>query len=261
MKKYWIYIMMSLGLAACSDEVESPYGEGIGALTVAAELETQITIPVITKGADFTNLKVEDLFIRVYDERGTEQVNKTYGQLLEKDPLTGKGFMPILLPAGNYTVKASTSTKEADGVMATPYFVASSEVKVDERVPQTVQLECRFQSIGVELQLSDQFKHKLKTEPNNYSYKVSISNGKATWEFSPEQMTVGYFVEPCDELVATVDVRLNDMFKWYPTRVYRIKNKEQAPQLGEYYIITLDAGEEPETNEPSLRAVQINHER
>ena len=167
--------------------------------------------------------------------------------------------MPILLPAGNYTVKASTSTKEADGVMATPYFVASSEVKVDERVPQTVQLECRFQSIGVELQLSDQFKHKLKTEPNNYSYKVSISNGKATWEFSPEQMTVGYFVEPCDELVATVDVRLNDMFKWYPTRVYRIKNKEQAPQLGEYYIITLDAGEEP--NEASLRAVQINHER
>ena len=105
------------------------------------------------------------------------------------------------------------------------------------------------------------FFHYPLCNQNNYSYKVSISNGKATWEFSPEQMTVGYFVEPCDELVATVDVRLGDMVKWYPTRVYRIKNKEQAPQLGEYYIITLDAGEEPETNEPSLRAVQINHER
>ena len=263
MKKIWIYFMMSLGLAACSNEADSPFAEGMGGLCLTAKMDTEITIPVITKSADFSDLRVEDLFIRIYDEGGS-LINtgaQTYGDLLEQDE-AGKGGLPIVLPFGSYTVKASTSTKEADGVMATPYFADTQEnVIVEEKRISTAVLRCTLQSIGVELQLSDQFKHKLETESNNYSYKVSISNGKAEWEFSPEQMTVGYFIEPCDELVATVRVRLGSSNVWSSERTYRIKNEGQAPRLGEYYIITLDAGEEPETNEASLRAVQINHER
>ena len=88
-----------------------------------------------------------------------------------------------------------------------------------------------------------------------------VSNGKVNWIFSPEQMTVGYFLETCDELVATVRVRLDSNNVWYPSRTYRIKNGSDAPRLGEYYIITLDAGEEPENNAATLRAVQINYDR
>ena len=72
-------------------------------------------------------------------------------------------------------------------------------------------------------------------------------------------MEPGYFRQGCEELVVKVKAFFDG--REYPIRTYRIKNNGQAPQLGEYYIITLDAGEEPETNEPSLRAVQINHER
>ena len=263
MKKIWIYFMMSLGLAACSNEADSPFAEGMGGLCLTAKMDTEITIPMITKSADFSDLRVEDLFIRIYDESGA-LVNtgaETYGDLLALDD-KGEGGLPIVLPLGSYTVKASTSTKEADGVMATPYFAATQEsVIVEEKRISTAVLLCTLQSIGVELQLSEQFKAKMEAEPNNYSYEVKVSNGKAKWEFSPEQMTVGYFIEPCDELVATVRVRLGSSNDWYDPRTYRIKNNGQAPQLGEYYIITLDAGEEPETNEASLRAVQINHER
>ena len=261
MKKIWIYFMMSLGLAACSEEADSSFAEGMGGLCLTAKMDTEITIPVITKSADFSDLRVEDLFIRIYDERGS-LVNtgaETYGDLLEQDE-AGEGGLPIVLPLGSYTVKASTSTKEADGVMATPYFAATQEnVIVEEKRISTAVLRCTLQSIGVELQLSEQFKAKLEEEPSNYSYEVIVTNnGTARWTFTPEQMTVGYFIEACDELVATVRVRLGSSNEWYPNRTYRIKNNGQAPQLGEYYIITLDAGEEPEANEASLRAVQIN---
>ena len=70
MKKIWIYLVMSLGLAACSNEVDSPFAEGMGGLRLTAKMDTEITIPVITKSADFSGLRVEDLFIRIYDEGG-----------------------------------------------------------------------------------------------------------------------------------------------------------------------------------------------
>jgi len=63
-------------------------------------------------------------------------------------------------------------------------------------------------------------------------------------------MAPGYFLDPCDELVAKVRVRLGSNNQWYPERTYRIKNDhnnpETSPKLGEYYIIRLDAGEEEE---------------
>ena len=62
-------------------------------------------------------------------------------------------------------------------------------------------------------------------------------------------------------MVATVRVRLDSNNVWYPSRNYRIKNGRDAPRLGEYYIITLDAGEEPENNAETLRAVQINYDK
>ena len=261
MKKIWIYLVMSLGLAACSNEVDSPFAEGMGGLRLTAKMDTEITIPVITKSADFSGLRVEDLFIRIYDEGGSLIKTETYGDLLEQDE-EGKGGLPIVLPLGAYTVKASTSMKEADGVMSTPYFAATHEnVIVEEKRISTAELRCTLQSIGVELQLSEQFKAKLEANPNNYSYEVIVSNGKVNWIFSPEQMMVGYFLETCDELVATVRVRLDSNNVWYPSRNYRIKNGSDAPRLGEYYIITLDAGEEPENNAATLRAVQINYDK
>ena len=70
--------MMSLGLAACSNEADSPFAEGMGGLCLIAKMDTEITIPVITKRADFSDLQVEDLFIRIYDAEGTLKVNETY---------------------------------------------------------------------------------------------------------------------------------------------------------------------------------------
>ena len=55
----------------------------------------------------------------------------------------------------------------------------------------------------------------------------------------------------CEELVVQVVMTIEG--KEWPERVWRIKNGNDAPKTGEYYIIRLDVGDQPETL--SLRSV------
>ncbi|MCM0716960.1 DUF4493 domain-containing protein [Parabacteroides sp. W1-Q-101] len=240
-----------LGWSACGDEPENKvtgFEEGTGGLRLMAGYSTEIKVPVITRSADFSALAVKDLHIVITDNKDNSvKLDKVYGDLLNEE----EGGLPIVLPLGEYTVKACTTTDTAEGVTEIPYFMAENDkVRVEEKQISNVSLRCTFESIGVELAVSDQFKQLMEEQPNNYSYQVTVSNGIVSREFTPDKMTAVYFLDACKALVVKVKVRLGASNSWYPKRTYYVKNSlntpATSPQLGEYYVIRLDAGAEQE---------------
>lgn len=228
------------GLLACSNDLDRPadYSDGMGGLNLSAETKTSVIM--ITKGADFSTVDVNNFNVKITDQAaGKVFFNDTYQAL--------KDSLPLVMPLGNYTVIAGSRKTTETTVSEIPYFMNRQEFVIEENTTTNVSLTCTFESLGVELVLSEQFQQKIAAEPHNYSYEVVVSNGLEQWSFTPDQMKPGYFLADCDELVVTVRVRLGSANQWYPNRVYRIKNAGNAPKLGEYYVITLDAGETPET--------------
>lgn len=251
--QYTFFLPLFAAFTACSEDADlnnSPYAEGMGGLSLKNNTSTHITIPVITKSADFSDIDAANFYVGILDEKGAVAKEfDTFTELLEEG-------QPLVLPFGTYTIISSSFKKGDTKVSEKPYFVDQQEnVVIEEKKTTNVTLKCTFESIGVELVLSEQFKKKLEEEPNNYDYKVTVSNGIAEWTFSRDKMVPGYFLDSCDELVATVSVRLGSSNQWYPDRIHRIKNNSASPQLGEYYIIRLDAGEEEEPY--SLRTVAL----
>lgn len=115
---------------------------------------------------------------------------------------------------------------------------------IEEKRTTQVTLKCVYKSLGVELALSEQFQELLENEAENYDYKVNVSNGTASYEFSKDEMRPAYFLKGCEELVVRVTMTMGG--REYPERVWRITNQGNAPKTGEYYIIRLDAGDQPE---------------
>lgn len=253
---YTLLLPIFAAFTACSEDADlnnSPYAEGMGGLKLANNTSTHITIPVITRSADFSDIEVDNFYVGVLKEDGSAA--KEFDTFTD---LVNAG-LPLILPHGSYSAISSSFKKGETKVSADPYFVDQQDFVIEEKKTTNVTLKCIFESLGVELALSEQFKKKLKEQPNNYSYKVTVSNGVADWEFTPEQKNPGYFLDPCNELIVKVTVRLGSSNQWYPERTYRVKNDrnnpETSPKLGEYYIINLDAGEQEE--KISLRTLAL----
>lgn len=248
---YTLFLPLFAAFTACSEGMDSdnsPYDEGMGGLSLKNITTTNITIPVITKGADFSDINAGDFYVGIFDEQGSAVKEfDTYTALVDSG-------LPLILPYGNYSVVASSYKVGDVKVSENPYFVDEQGFIIEEKKTTNVDLTCKFKSLGVELALSDQFKALLENRPNDYAYEVTASNGVANWTFSIDQMKPGYFVDACEELVVKVKVRLGSDL-WYPERTYRIKNNGSSPQLGEYYIIRLDAGAEEEAY--SLKSIAL----
>lgn len=136
-------------------------------------------------------------------------------------------------------------------VSETPYFEGKQDFVIEEKTVTSVpSFTCTFESVGVEVRLSDQFKAKLEAEPLNYSYSVTVYDGEVSWTFDPDKHTKpAYYLDPCENLVLKVTVKLDGLT--YPERTYYVCNRNtDKVSIGEYYIITLDAGE---TETKSLR--------
>lgn len=249
---YTLFLPLFAAFTACSEGMDSdnsPYAEGMGGLSLENSTTTNITIPVITKSADFSDIKASDFYVGIFDEQGSAVKEfDTYTALLDSG-------QPLILPFGNYSVVASSYKVGDVKVSENPYFVDEQDFIIEEKKTTNVALTCKFKSLGVELALSDQFKALLENKPNDYGYEVTVSNDVANWAFSIDQMKPGYFVDACEELVVKVKVRLGSSNEWYPERTYRIKNNGSSPQLGEYYIIRLDAGAEKKAY--SLKSIAL----
>lgn len=255
MKKHLLYTLflpLFAAFTACSEGMDSdnsPYADGMGGLRLKNSTTTNITIPVITKSADFSDIVVDDFYVGILDESGS--VVKEFESFTA---LVDTG-LPLALPYGKYQAISSSYKKENTKVSEDPYFVDQQEFIIEEKKTTEVSLNCKYKSLGVELAISDQFKALLESMPNDYAYDVTVSNGVADWKFSVDQTKPGYFLDACEELVVKVKVRLGSSNDWYPERTYRIKNNGSSPQLGEYYIIRLDAGAEEEKY--SLKSIAL----
>ncbi|WP_298554040.1 DUF4493 domain-containing protein [uncultured Parabacteroides sp.] len=248
MKKNIVSILWSFVLlctASCSqNEDDNPpvFPDNAGGLNVAANMSTEQVIPVITRSADFSGLSADDFYIKILNDKG--EVVKEFESLTA---MRDEG-LPVILSTGNYTAFASSFKPDGVEASANPYFEVeggSHPFVIEEKRTTQVTLKCVYKSLGVELVLSEQFQELLDKESENYDYKVNVSNGEASYEFSKDEMNPAYFLKGCDELVVRVTMKMGG--RDYPERVWRITNQGNAPKTGEYYIIRLDAGDQPET--------------
>lgn len=248
MKKHILSILGSFALlcmVGCGENEAdniSVFPENMGGLNMAANMSTEQVIPVITRSADFSGLSADDFYIKILNDKG--EVTKEFESLAT---MRDEG-LPVILPIGNYTAFASSFKPDGKEHSNEPYFEVEggSHPFVIEKMRITqVTLKCVYKSLGVELVLSDQFQGLLEKEPENYDYKVNVSNGTASYEFSKDKMKPVYFLKGCEELVVKVTMTMGG--REYPERVWRITNQGNAPKTGEYYIIRLDAGDQPET--------------
>ncbi|RHJ94157.1 DUF4493 domain-containing protein [Parabacteroides bouchesdurhonensis] len=241
--KYIIYsilfLMAGLGITGCgdSDNLKGGFAEGTGGLNLKEpSTEKEIDIPVIyTRSGNIAfDLQPETFPVSIY-KKGSETSVKSFESFTA---LIDAGT-PLVLPVGEYTVKASSFTP-SEKVSEKPYFDGSTDFKIEEGDVLNTSVKCFFKSLGVELRLSDRFKELLAAQPENYDYTVTVSNELATWTFDKKEMKTGYFLDGCTRLIVKVVVKMGG--QTYPERTWYFKNGENAPQIGEYYIITLDAG-------------------
>lgn len=244
---YYTLTLLSVCLSSCSNDQDTNDSllDGMGLVNLKMESSTDINIPIITKGEDlFADIDVNDFYVAITnrDDQTSYKEFDTYRELRETSPL--------IIPVGSYNVLASSFPKKETKVSAQPYFVGTTNFIVENQRTSDVKFKCTYQSIGVELRISDQFKALLESNPKNYAYEVTVYNGDTSWKFlkdeEEEEMDPGYFLDACNKLKVEVRVRLNSHNSWYPTRTFYFDNNKGEGEclLGEYYIINLDAGAE-----------------
>lgn len=248
MKKNILSILGSFALlcmVGCSENEANSvpvFPENTGGLNMVAGMSTEQVIPVITRSADFSDVSADDFYIKILNDKG--EIAKDFASLTA---MRDEG-LPVILPTGSYTAFASSFKPDGKDHSNDPYFEVEggghSFVIEEKRITQ-VKMKCIYNSLGVELALSEQFQKLLETESENYDYKVKVSNGTASYEFTKDNMKPVYFLKGCEELVVQVVMTIEG--KEWPERVWRIKNGNDAPKTGEYYIIRLDVGDQPET--------------
>ncbi len=254
MKKNILSILGSFALlcmVGCSENEANNvpvFPENTGGLNMVAGMSTEQVIPVITRSADFSDVSADDFYIKILNDKG--EIAKEFASLTA---MRDEG-LPVILPIGSYTAFASSFKPDGKEHSNDPYFEVEGgghPFVIEEKRTTQVKMKCIYNSLGVELALSEQFQELLETEPDNYDYKVNVSNGTASYEFTKDNMKPVYFLKGCEELVVRVVMTMEG--REWPERVWRITNGGNAPKTGEYYIIRLDVGDKPEAI--SLRSV------
>ena len=169
MKHLYVFITASaLLLSACGEErlPGEGFDTGTGGLRLEQpEMQSETDIPVIVTRSGF-GLEPGSFPIRIEQKEG-ENSYTTYTTFVSYNAMLDSG-MPLVLPVGNYRVVATSyeASDAGSGVSETPYFEGSQEFVIEEKTVTSVpKLLCTFESVGVELQLSEQFRNLLETQP------------------------------------------------------------------------------------------------
>ncbi|WP_099464680.1 MULTISPECIES: DUF4493 domain-containing protein [Parabacteroides] len=239
---YSIFIIaVGLCTISCSkqDDGMQHFDKGTGGFRLKAPaMENSNDIPIIyTRSGDIVfDMQPETFPVSICNKEDQAVVKsfESFTALIEAGT-------PLVLPIGDYIVKSCSFIPASnEKVSEKPYFEGTKDFTIEEGEVLNTSVLCKFKSVGVELRLSDRFKALLASEPVNYDYKVTVSNDLATWSFDKKNMVTGYFLDGCSRLTVKVVVKMAGLT--YPERTWYFKNGENAPQPGEYYIITLDAG-------------------
>lgn len=250
--------------SSCSiqENLKPEIPSGMGALNIQTSAETDIQIPVITTRSSelFPEQDVNTYYLSI-----TGETDKEYEQFSD---LIDEG-LPLQLPIGDYEVTAS-SFKRGDALISEiPYFVRTESFKIEDKTTTNLSLKCTFESIGVVVKPSDEFQKLLEEKPLAYAYEVDVYNGvegaKISFYQKQEQgsslqkkVEPAYFLDApsSDYLEVKVRVRLFSSNDWYPERTYYLDNNGQPADLGQYYIITIDAGPHVQDTQTLRMAVE-----
>ena len=268
MKQNIISLITFCGLvfSSCSmqENLKPEIPSGMGSLNIQPTAETDIQIPVITtRSSDL--LPEQD--VNTYYLSITGETDKEYEQFSD---LVDEG-LPLELPVGDYTITVSSFKRDGVSISEKPYFFKTESFKIEDKTTTNLSLKCTFKSIGVIVRPSEEFQKLLDDESTSlaYAFEADVYNGDSDvklsfyqWKNDGEavnkKLDPGYFLdEPqSGKLKVKVRVRLNSINKWYPERTYYLDNNGQPAELGQYYIITVDAGPHVQETQTLKAAVE-----
>lgn len=245
-------------LIACSQEdidensSTSNIPDGMGVVYFNMKAPTDIEIPTyMTRATHHFDLDPNTFYLAIYQKNAMTP----YKEFNSYNALVDSG-LPLQLPVGAYEALASSFKKGDTKVSKKPYFAGKTDLIIEDKRVSRADVICKYESMAVELRLSEKFQQLLKDSPLAYAFEVDIYNGDGDikWSFfqrqKPEEdieksLDTGYFLKGCEEqgkLQVKVRVRLNSSNLWYPERTYYFSHEGAAPKVGEYYVINLDAG-------------------
>lgn len=260
-----ILLLLCACFYSCQTEVENEHTfttPNIGGLNFQTFAVDTTDIPIImTKAPDFGVLNKEDFIVRFYTHDGSEytggitnseidgsqSTNKYSGKTLRRLREMG---MPLLFPIGEYTMKAFSYDSIAV-LVDKPYFMGETTFTIEEHVVNDATVVCRYQSVGAEVRLSDDFLSFFKD-----NYKIIISNGLGSSQtFDKDNQSIFYFTENCDYLKVVVECETKDNLIYNP-RTYYFNGKGEDPQFendgprrGQHFIIGINAAGKLTVNE------------
>lgn len=278
MKSIFYLLPLWLLLFACTNDQAGIHEEneqipdGMGAVRLEIKSTTEFDIPTImTRAVHHFDMDPTTFPLRIY-EKGNDGSLTLVKAFDSYEALVDNG-LPLQLPVGTYQIVASSFVPaEGEEVTDKVYFEGKSEFIVEEKRVSNVSVNCKYASLAVELRLSEQFQQLLETDPLNYAFEMDVYNGvaDAVWSFCQQKidgqetetkLDTGYFLKGCTsdpgKLIVKVRVRLGSSNKWYPERTYYFDNNGSVPQIGEYYVINLDAG--PEAQAAAVKTALVGN--
>lgn len=268
MKQNIISLITFCGLvfSSCSmqENLKPEIPSGMGSLNIQPTAETDIQIPVITTRSSelFPEQDVNTYYLSI-----TGETNKEYDQFSD---LIDEG-LPLELPVGDYSITVSSFKRDGVSISEKPYFLKTESFKIEDKTTTNLSLKCTFESIGVIVKPSEEFQKLLDDESTSLSYafeadvyngdsdvKLSFYQWKNDGEAVNKKLDPGYFLDApkSGKLKVKVRVRLKSTNTWYPERTYYLDNNGQPADLGQYYIITIDAGPHVQETQTLKAAVE-----
>lgn len=183
MKRYSLIFLFLLVLIACQDESK----EGFGYLQLAS-VELNKTIIPETKAEGGISEKL------ALDILKDESVIKH-----TEDWTTIKGES-LLLPTGDYVVKAYSVGKDIEGVGfdVQPYYSGLCKVTVEKDIAKPVEVICKLAQCVVSVNYTDNFKKSFKT------YTCKVENKYGAVDFTMDETRSAYF--PVASISATLSL-------------------------------------------------------
>lgn len=219
-----------------NQDVPENYGQ-LSLQSVGIDDEIQV---VGTKafGMDVSTFKVELKSNPTVDHPlDTTIVFDSFAKMQEKD------F--IVLPVGEYTVKAYSRDKVEGGVFDSPYFYGENKnvVVLEKKITTIPAITCTFQSAAVDIRIISSFLYYFK---DNYQMKVVNGAGKECTYTKADEGKVIYFDDLDGGLSLEYTVQAKDQNAAYPVRTKELLNMGNAAKAGDYYVVEF-TGSNPET--------------
>lgn len=151
----------------------------------------------------------------------------------------------IVLPVGEYTVKAYSRDKVEGGVFDSPYFYGENKnvVILEKKITTVPAITCSFRSAAVDISFTTSFRALFE---DNYQMKVVNGAGKECTYTKADNGKIIYFDDLNGGLRLEYTVQAKGQDAAYPVRTKELLNKGNAPKAGDYYIVEF-TGENPDT--------------